>query len=500
MDKISEKDCINEMIETIMNVARGDYSAQIKLTGKNDELDSLAMGINMMVDDIKNNIKQIEKEREKTVARTKELEANRKQLDEKVKILEKNELATLNIMEDLQRTIESLEKAEEEMKIKDNAINSSINGIVIANNTGNITYVNPSFLRMWGYKDKKEVLGKAVVKLWQMKGEYMKIIDAMRDKGGWVGELIAERADGSIFPAQVSSHLVTNEKDEIVSIMISFVDITERKKMEEQLRKLDRIKSEFLNVTSHELRTPMSAIKGYVQMVLKQTLGEITEEQKKALNVVLRNTDRLDNLIRDILDISRLESGTMKFIPEETDITKMVNEAVETMKSSAELKNIKIKTEIGEKLPNLIIDQERIKQVIINIVNNAIKFSSDGSIINVRAKKKEEDVWFEIQDFGRGIPKEKQNKIFDTFYQVDSGMDRKFGGAGLGLSISRGIVLSHGGKISLESEVGKGSTFYFSLPVKPVEDLEDRFKDIDVFGIRKEKNNLKGEKLYFSEE
>ncbi len=274
------------------------------------------------------------------------------------------------------------------------------------------------------------------------------------------------------------------------------IEIEERKKAEEEikkskrkiklqnikLKKLDKIKSDFLNVTSHELRTPMSAIKGYVQMVLKQRIGDINEEQKKALNVVLRNTDRLDNLIQDILDISRLESGTMKFIPEQTDVGKMVDEAVEAMQSSADLKNIKINVDIKKGIPELTIDQERIKQVLMNLVNNALKFSPDGSIVNIQAKKEENDILFEVQDFGRGIQEDKQKKIFDTFYQVDSDMDRKFGGVGLGLAISRGIVISHGGKIWVASTVGKGSTFRFMLPFKPVQDLEGRFKVVDIFG------------------
>ena len=235
----------------------------------------------------------------------------------------------------------------------------------------------------------------------------------------------------------------------------------------------------------------MSAIKGYVQMVLKQTLGEISEEQKKALNVVLRNTDRLDNLIRDILDVSRLESGTMKFVPGQTDLEKMVDEAVETLQSSADLKDIKINMDLEDNLPELIIDQERIKQVIINIVNNAIKFSPDGSIVNIRAEKEKEDVLFEVQDFGKGIPKNKQKKVFDMFYQVDSDMDRKFGGTGLGLAISQGIVFSHGGKIWVESKVGEGSTFRFILPIKPVQDIEDRFREADIFGLECNKKDTK---------
>ena len=213
-------------------------------------------------------------------------------------------------------------------------------------------------------------------------------------------------------------------------------------------------------------------------MILKQTLGEITEEQKKALDVILRNTNRLDHLIQDILDISRLESGTMKFITEKTDATKMVKEIAETMQASADLKRIKINIDIQKEIPDLMIDQERIKQVLMNLVDNAIKFSPDGSTINVKTRKEKEDVLFEVQDFGRGIPKNKQKKIFERFYQVDSGIDRKFGGVGLGLTISKKIIDTYGGQIWVDSTVGKGSSFKFSLPLQSTKNIEDDLQEI----------------------
>jgi signal transduction histidine kinase len=136
-----------------------------------------------------------------------------------------------------------------------------------------------------------------------------------------------------------------------------------------------------------------------------------------------------------------------------------------------------------------------VKQVLINIINNAIKFSPDRSIITIRATKEEQDVLFEIEDTGRGIPKEKQNKIFDTFYQVDGGMDRKFGGAGLGLAIARGIVLSHGGDIWVESSgtPGEGTTFKFTLPLIPVHDLEGKFREVDIFRLKDTKKSIEND-------
>jgi len=142
-----------------------------------------------------------------------------------------------------------------------------------------------------------------------------------------------------------------------------------------QLKKLNKEKSNILNVTSHELRTPIAAIKGYVQIILKQKLGEINDEQQKSLEVVLRNANRLDNLIQDILDVSCLESGTMKFIVEETNIATMVKETVETMQATTLEKQIQINTSIEDSLPHPTVDKERIKQILVNLLTNAIKFS-----------------------------------------------------------------------------------------------------------------------------
>lgn len=390
-----------------------------------------------------------------------------------------------------QKQIEKkLRESEEELEA---IFNSIRDGIAIIDITGKIKKINKRIVEVGGYSEE-EIVGKRFkfLKMFPprslviMLHNFTKLISGQQPPPFNIevytkaGEKLDVELHGSLL----------RKRGKVVGMAGVMRNITERKKAEGkiaqqniQLKKLDKIKTDFLNVTSHELRTPMASIKGYIQMLLKQKLGEITEEQKKALDVVLRNTDRLDNLIQDILDISRLESGTMKFIPEKTDLRKMMNEISETMQSSADLKNIKINTKAEEDLPDITVDQSRIKQVIMNLVNNAIKFSPDGSIVNIQAKKEKDDILFEVQDFGRGIPKNKQKKIFDMFYQVDSSKDKKFRGVGLGLSISRGIVNVHGGRVWVDSEVGKGSTFRFNLPVKPVEDFESRFREVDMFGL-----------------
>jgi len=241
------------------------------------------------------------------------------------------------------------------------------------------------------------------------------------------------------------------------------------KKKNEQLEKLNNLKSLFLNITSHELRTPMAAIKGYVQLLEMDLSDKLDEKQKGILHTIVRNIDRLDRLINDILDVSRLESGTLKIVPEKCRVEEIIDRAIETMRGQAEMKDIKIEKLVEYDLPELFIDKYRMEQVVTNLLSNAIKFSNRNSRIIVRASKKGDKVVLEIQDFGRGIPKNKLKKIFEPFYQVDSGMDRKFGGAGLGLTIVKGIVEAHGGNVEIESKVREGTTFRIILPTRYVE-------------------------------
>ncbi len=187
-----------------------------------------------------------------------------------------------------------------------------------------------------------------------------------------------------------------------------------QKELEEknvELQRANKLKSDFLNVTSHELRTPMSAIKGFVQMLLKEKLGNINSEQQKGLQIILRNTNRLDHLIQDILDISRLESGTMKFLPNPTNISSLTKDVVETMQSFAETKNIKIQLQLEKDLPTLTIDEDRIKQVLINLLNNAVKFSEPNSQIEVNCWLDTDKIMFEVRDYGRGIPKQEKEQV-----------------------------------------------------------------------------------------
>jgi PAS domain S-box-containing protein len=385
------------------------------------------------------------------------------------------------------RDITERKKAEDALKENEEKYRILFNdvpvGISITDKSGHIMDCNQYMAEIFRYT-LEELKAINIKSLYMNLKDRERLLNLLNKEGRVVDwECSFKRKDGAVFFAILNVNIIDREGQKLN--LTSLRDITERKVAEEkikkqnvQLKKLDRVKTDFLNSTSHELRTPVASIKGYIQMLLKQTLGNITEEQKKALEVLLRNTNRLDHLIQDILDISRLESGTMKFITEKTDVTKMVNEIAETMQASADLKRIKINIDIQKEIPDLMIDQERIKQVLMNLVDNAIKFSPDSSTINIKARKEKENVLFEVQDFGRGIPKNKQKKIFERFYQVDSGIDRKFGGIGLGLTISKKIIDTYDGQIWVDSTLGKGSSFKFSLPLQSTKNIEGNLQEI----------------------
>jgi signal transduction histidine kinase len=256
----------------------------------------------------------------------------------------------------------------------------------------------------------------------------------------------------------------------------SFVDIVDKlleiqthiKGENIELVKLAILKNTFFSQSSHEIKTPLASITGYTQMLIKEKFGTINEQQKEVLNVLNRNAEHLDQIINNYLSLVQLQADTMKFTVEKIPIKSLIKESIELMYPLAELKKIKIDIRLAEGLPPLSIDVDKIKQVLINIIGNAIKFSPDGASININVKKKNKYILFEIQDFGFGIPKNEHEKIFEMFFQSESTRDKNIKGTGLGLPISKTIIEAHGGQIWVDSTIGEGSTFSFTLPIKPV--------------------------------
>jgi signal transduction histidine kinase len=240
----------------------------------------------------------------------------------------------------------------------------------------------------------------------------------------------------------------------------------ELEKAQEELKRAMEIKSEFTSMVSHELRTPLTAIKESIGIVLDETAGELNDEQKDFLSTAKRNVDRLHRLINDVLDFSKLESGKIKYDMKPYNINEVIKEAMKTHMSVAEQKNLYLVSNLDPDIPIMVFDDDRITQVITNFLSNALKFTEKGGItVTSDYNKEEKMVYVCVKDTGPGIKKEDIPKLFKQFSQLGGPDGRQTGGAGLGLAICKKIIEDHRGKTWVESEVGKGSSFYFKLPV-----------------------------------
>ncbi len=240
-------------------------------------------------------------------------------------------------------------------------------------------------------------------------------------------------------------------------------DISERKETERALLDAHRLKGDFLAMVSHELRTPLTAIKGSLGIVLDGSTGEVNEEQKDFLVTAQRNTDRLEILINNVLDYQRLEAGSIEFKLIPDDINTVVDIAKAEMDLLAAKKNLTIRVEKAADLPKVLLDRERFKRAIRNLIDNAIKFTEKGEIVLTTVMELNQ-VSIAVKDTGIGIKPQDRASIFESFRQVSAGHGRQTGSLGLGLVTARKIISAHHGDIWIQSEFGAGSTFTISLP------------------------------------
>jgi GAF domain-containing protein/DNA-binding LacI/PurR family transcriptional regulator/DNA-binding response OmpR family regulator len=252
----------------------------------------------------------------------------------------------------------------------------------------------------------------------------------------------------------------------------------EQKETAERLREMDKLKTQFLANMSHELRTPLNSIIGFSRVILKGIDGPLTEMQETDLTAIYSSGQHLLGLINDILDLSKIEAGKMELNFDETDLNLIIRGVMSSAVGLVKDKDVQLEHHVPDDLPNIWVDATRIRQVLLNLISNATKFTEGGKIV-VTADYDDEWVTISVADTGEGIPEEKLDSIFEEFTQVDGSTTRSVGGTGLGLPISRYFVEMHGGKITVESELGAGSTFTITLPIyekgqPEIELIEDR--------------------------
>ena len=292
-------------------------------------------------------------------------------------------------------------------------------------------------------------------------------------------EIWMKRKDGSIFPSLLSGASIFDEQGNVIGRTVAITDMTEiyeaRKLLEakearireqyEELKKIDVSKEEFTSMISHELKTPLTPIMGWCQALKNPNImGPLNPKQLQALDAILTNAVKLKDLVGDMLDAQKLDMKKMKFDHNDVDVIEMMTFMEKNLQSAMEPKHIEFVNSTKENL-TLKGDRSRLEQILNNIILNAVDFvPNEKGRIEMRAESKDSKILFTVKDNGIGIPKKKQDRLFTQFYQLDTSATRKHGGSGLGLSICKGIVAAMGGEIWLDSDAGKGATFYFTIP------------------------------------
>jgi signal transduction histidine kinase len=255
-----------------------------------------------------------------------------------------------------------------------------------------------------------------------------------------------------------------NSEDEIGELVESFNIMSNTiKDKEEQAKKTEKAKDEFLAMITHELKTPLVPIQGYSDILLSEHLGKLTPEQKKRLSIIKSSSEALLRIISDLLDVQKLDIGQLRMKKEESDINESIQKSINALEPQAQKNEIKLEANAQHVV--IYHDSEKIKQVLTNLIKNAmIAVEPKKGKIEVNMSDEPTGVKISVKDNGIGIPQDKQKDLFKKFYQVDTSLTRERGGSGLGLAICKGIVDNHGGEISVESEEGKGTKFTFNIP------------------------------------
>jgi PAS domain S-box-containing protein len=273
------------------------------------------------------------------------------------------------------------------------------------------------------------------------------------------------KKDGEIIDVDVSLSIIKDPDGRITGSIGVIRDITERKEAEKKIKEAMDLKSKFISTVSHELRTPLTIIKEDISLIMDGAAGRVKSKQKEILSIAQRNIDRLARLINDVLDFQKLQSGRAKFNMQENSINSVIENVYNTMLTTIKKNGVDFRLALDSSLPRTTFDSDKMIQVITNLVSNAMKFTEKGSI-TISSRRIENSIRVSVSDTGCGIKQEDLPKLFQQFQQLTSGGNRKTGGTGLGLAISKDIVEKHGGRIWVESEFGKGTTFHFLLPIK----------------------------------
>ncbi len=399
-------------------------------------------------------------------------------------------------------------RTQDKIKQLSQAVEQSPVAIVITNTLGNIEYVNTKFIETTGYSID-EIIGKnpRILKSGHTSiNEYIQLWQTINSGNEWFGEFHNKKKDGTLYWESASISPILNEKGIITHFIAIKEDITERKIIEKQLieakekaEESDRLKLAFLANMSHEIRTPMNGILGFTELLKQQNLS--SDVQQEYINIIEKSGKRMLNIINDIINISKVESGQIEITQSETNINEQIEYLQTFFKPEAIQKNITINLtkELSPQDTFVITDREKLYAILTNLIKNAIKFTNEGSI-DFGCEKKGDYLEFFVKDTGLGISDSQKNIIFERFRQANDTISRTHEGSGLGLAISKAYVEKQGGKIWVESKEGIGSTFYFTIPYHSKNELKEKIVVKKQIPDVKEENNVKNLKVLIVED
>jgi PAS domain S-box-containing protein len=337
------------------------------------------------------------------------------------------------------------------------AIDSLYDPVIVTDSDGRVTRTNPAAERLFG--PREETVGRPIeqvardVRVAQVVTDVLRSERAVASEGA--GAVLPWAVDGARRAFRVRSTPMRDADDRLVGAVTLLEDVT-------HLSEISRLKSEFIAAASHDLRTPLTSLQLGIHLLSEGSLGPMTERQRRVVDVCRDDAMRLESLMRELLDLSKIESGAMTLSRAPVLPSSVARDAAESVRVQAEARDLRFNIEMPADLPEVFIDRQQIQRVIVNLLTNAIRATPPGGAVTMRAIQRDGEVAFAVTDTGAGIPREYLSRIFEPFVQVPNAPQ---GGSGLGLTIARRIVEAHGGSLAVQSEPGRGSTFTFSLPV-----------------------------------
>ncbi|HOR86684.1 MAG TPA: ATP-binding protein, partial [Bacillota bacterium] len=383
--------------------------------------------------------------------------------DKRINIAGKDEIGILvNSINNMAFKLDEMIMSLQDKNVKLEAIMSSVvNGIIAIDSAERVLFINTVAEKLLNIADG-DMAGKHLLQVIRNNSidNYLKTI--LKDRKFFDTEITMDDPDEKVLKLYSNPIKKTDEND-IEGIIITIQDITE-------LRKLERVRTEFIANVSHELKTPLTSIKGFAETLRTEGIDD-KKDAIRFLNIIEHEADRLYRLINDILSLSDLERRKAKIIKKEIKVDNIINEVLSMLKSQSDNKNIGLSADVQEDIKNLTGDTDKFKQMLINLVDNAIKYTPEGGKVRVEAynqgdKASVDKIVIKVRDNGIGIPKLQIPRLFERFYRVDKARSRNVGGTGLGLAIVKHIVILFNGEIEVESEVGKGTEFKIILPVQ----------------------------------